>query len=85
MADQWVSPRRAAELLGISERTVWRRVKADELQSRLDDDGHREIYVQGPVTASDNVSDMLSVVRDQAERQLQIAATTITDRKFDSA
>jgi len=77
MTDQWVSPRRAAEIIGVSERTIWRRVKTSELESRLTDQGAREILVGSPVTPSDNVSDSLSVIRDQAEREIQIAATTI--------
>ena len=77
MADQWVSPGRAAELIGISERTVWRRVKNGELDSRLSDQGHREIRIESPVTPSDNVSDSLSVIRDQSEREIRVAGTTI--------
>ena len=77
MADQWVSPRRAAEIIGISERTVWRRVKNSELESRLSDQGHREIRIESPVTPSDNVSDSLSVIRDQSEREIRVAGTTI--------
>ena len=77
MANQWVSPKRAAELVGISERTVWRRVKNGELESRLSHQGHREILIISPVTASDNVSDSLSVIRDQSEREIRVAGTTI--------
>ena len=77
MADQWISPRRAAEIIGISERTVWRRVKNGELDSRLSDQGHREIRIESPVTPSDNVSDSLSVIRDQSEREIRVAGTTI--------
>ena len=80
MTDTWVSPLKAAELLGVSERTVWRRIKASELESRADADGRREVRINTPDTSdksSDKHSDTVSVVRDQAERQLQVAATAV--------
>ena len=77
MAEIWTSIQDAAERLGVSTRTVERRAKAGDLASRLTPSGRREVRIDTEPTPADNWSDSLSVLANQSERQLQIAASTV--------
>ena len=77
MSDQWVSPKRAAATIGVSERTVWRRIRDGEIESRLTGDGKREIRVESTTTPSDNIAESLSVLRENSAREIQVAGAAI--------
>ena len=77
MGERWTTIADAASRLGISTKTVRRRVKAGELPSRKTDSGHVEVNVDIERTAGDNYVDSLSMLAEQSERQLQAAGVAI--------
>jgi len=77
MSATWLTIKAAAERLKVSERTVWRRLRAGELETRKTPDGVREVAIESPLTPADNLSDALSVVEQQGERQIQVAGAAV--------
>ena len=77
MDGRWVTLQDAAAELGVSTRTVERRARAGDLESRLSDQGRREVLIQSTPTRADMVADSLSVVKESSERQLAVASTAI--------
>jgi len=69
--DKWVTVSEAAALLGCSERTVWRRVKAEELDIDRSVTPHlvrvSDVVSDRVVTETDNVSEL-------SELRLQVAS-----------
>ena len=72
----WCSTAEAARKLNLSERTVWRRIGAGGLQSRLTADGRREVLLT-PDASSDTASEAVSALDHQAERNLQLAGAAV--------
>jgi len=64
--------------LGVSTRTIGRRIRAGELPSRLTDTGVREVLADTTPTDDANHADTLAVVQDQAERGLRAAGAALT-------
>ena len=62
MVKRWRDLREAAELLGVSVRTVRRRLAAGEIEGRLAEDGRREVLIESPATAGDVLQDSLEVL-----------------------
>jgi len=75
MAENWELIEKAAARLGVSVRTVERRVRSGALKSRLDAKGRREVLVPACPTGTDILSDRLSDAQEAAQRQLSLAAT----------
>jgi hypothetical protein len=51
---EWLGPPEAEQRLGISERTLYRRIAAGRLKKRVLDDGRIEVWVSVPVTDADS-------------------------------
>lgn len=77
MAAKWLTITDAASELGVSTRTIERRAKAGDLETRLSDQGRREVLIDPTPTRADMVADSLSVVQETSDRQLQIASTAV--------
>jgi regulator of replication initiation timing len=50
---EWLGPPEAEQRLGISERTLYRRIASGRLKKRALDDGRIEVWVSGPLTDAD--------------------------------
>lgn len=72
MPQTWMKLSDAASSLNVSTRTVERRIKRGELQTRLTNDG-REVLVEKPDTVADITSDALSVIERAGEQQNELA------------
>lgn len=67
VSHEWMTFARAAVVLGVSTRTIERRVKAGQLQARADADGRREVLVQ---VVSDVASDAVASCPSADDRQV---------------
>ena len=67
MAEVWLSVDQAATRLGVSTRTMYRHIKQRACQTRLTDDGKRQVLV-------DDTPDSLAKM---SERQVQLAGASI--------
>jgi len=80
MPEQWMSVAEAAAAMKVHPRTVERRIAANKIESRRNDDGQVQILVNVPDTieapaATPSIhSDALVTVRELADRQVDIAA-----------
>jgi len=74
MNGRWVLLREAAAILGVSLRTIQRKIKSGELEAR-DGRGGREILLNTPTTGDEITRETLSLLEQQNERGIQIAAT----------
>lgn len=74
MSQQWVPPDKAAELIGVSERAVWKRVEAGEMDSRTTADGRREILIGDRPTAVDDIATALADLREQSDDGTYVTA-----------
>src|SRR6266851_7485866 len=53
LVGEWLSPPEAKQRLGISERTLYRRISGSRLRKRTLEDGRIEVWVAGRVTDTD--------------------------------
>lgn len=74
MSQHWVPPDKAAELIGVSERAVWKRVRAGKMESRTTADGRREVRVGDLPTAVDDIAAALAELREQSEGGIYVTA-----------
>lgn len=76
MSEQWMSIAEAAAAMRVHPRTVERRVAANKIESRRNDDGQIEILVNVPDVEEPVSTHALDTVRDLADRQVDLAAGT---------
>lgn len=53
LVGEWLGPPEAEQRLGISERTLYRRIASGRLKKRTLEDGRIEVWVSGPLTDTD--------------------------------
>ena len=74
MSGRWVTLREAAAILGVSLRTIQRKIKTGEVEAR-EGRGGREVLLNTPATGDEITRETLSLLEQQNERGIQIAAT----------
>lgn len=77
MAQIWLSVEEAAERLKVSVRTIWRRIQQGAIPTRTTDEGRRLVQIDTPLTEHDIHADTVSVLREQADKQLQVAGAAL--------
>jgi len=76
MESQWLTVQEAAKALGVSERTIWNRIKRGDYQTRDGDNGRREVCVE--LTESpETIPHPFQVLQDAADRQLQVSSVAV--------
>ena len=79
-SQQWVSVAEAARELGVSERTIWNRIRRGKLETRQGESGRKEVLL---VTADDTeggpetFQDRFQSYQEASTRQIQIASTAV--------
>lgn len=76
MAERWLTLADAASRLHVSVRTIERRIQRGELIVRRTPVG-REVALDIPETTTDAVSDIVSDIAEQGQRQIQLAGASI--------
>jgi len=76
VAEKWVSPAEAASILGVSERTIRKRVARGEYEARDAAGGRREVLVEVP-ERSEDVRNVFRAADQAADRQIQIASAAV--------
>ncbi len=77
MAEKFVSIREAADSLKISERTLYRKIDRGEIESRLTDNGHREVKIDVPLTSGELSEEHLKAAKDTVDNQQKLTAIAI--------
>ncbi len=78
MAEQWVSIAEAAAAMRIHPRTVERRAAAGKIESRRNDDGQVQVFLDmpdaEPAVSQSAPAEAFETVKEMADRQVDIAA-----------
>lgn len=77
MAEKWVGVSEACQLLQVSERTLYRKIKDGKIESRMTDNSHREVLVAVPMTKEEIAEGHLKLASDTVDNQLKIVATAL--------
>jgi excisionase family DNA binding protein len=77
MAEKWVSVSEACQLLQVSERTLYRKIKDGKLETRMTDDSHREVLLTVPMTKEEIAEGHLKLASETVDSQLKIVATAL--------
>ncbi len=77
MDKRWIGVADAAKKLGVSERTIWRRISRGAYETRESGDGRREILADVAPTASDVFSDAVSILETQGSNQMSAASAAV--------
>ncbi len=74
MPEQWLSVAQAAATMKVHPRTVERRIVANKIESRRNDDGQIEVMVLVPDEVEAIPPDAYDTMKEMADRQVDIAA-----------
>jgi excisionase family DNA binding protein len=77
MAEKWISVSEACQLLQVSERTLYRKIKDEKIESRMTEDGRREVMVTMPMSKEELAEGHLKLASDTVDSQLKIVATAL--------
>jgi excisionase family DNA binding protein len=77
MAEKWVSVSEACQLLQVSERTLYRKIKDGKIESRMTDDSHREVLMAVPMTKEEIAEGHLKLASETVDSQMKIVATAL--------
>lgn len=77
MADKWVSVSDACQLLEVSERTLYRKIKDGKIESRMTEDGRREVMLSVPLSQEELAEGHLKLASETVDNQLKIVATAL--------
>lgn len=77
MAEKWVSVSEACQLLQVSERTLYRKIKDGKIESRMADNSHREILLTVPMTKEEIAEGHLKLASETVDSQMKIVATAL--------
>src|SRR5258707_7165140 len=74
MPAQWMSVAEAAASMKVHPRTIERRLAADKIDSRRNEEGQLQVLVMVPDTVQSMSEGALETVRELADRQVDIGA-----------
>jgi excisionase family DNA binding protein len=77
MAEKWVSVSEACQLLQVSERTLYRKIKDGKIESRMTDESHREVLMAVPMTKEEIAEGHLKLASETVDNQMKIVATAL--------
>jgi excisionase family DNA binding protein len=77
MAEKWVSVSDACQMLEVSERTLYRKIKDGKIESRMTDDGRREVMLSVPMSQEELAEGHLKLASETVDNQLKIVATAL--------